>query len=187
VKIEKTSLPGVLSITPRVFEDNRGYFFENHHESHYKIAGICHKFVQDNISRSSKGVLRGMHYQLKNPQAKLLTVLRGSIFDVALDVRANSPTFGKWYGKVLSDENHSQLYIPEGFAHGFYVLSDIVDIYYKCSSFYNPKDEFGIIWNDPSIGIEWPLLDLNPILSQKDSNNCLLSSINREFLPSGSF
>jgi len=183
MKVEKTTLEGVFLITPLVHGDNRGFFFESYHESRYQDAGIHTHFVQDNISRSAQGTLRGLHFQLKNPQAKLLSVIRGTIFDVAVDVRAGSPTFGKWCGAILSDENHHQLFVPEGFAHGFYVLSEFADICYKCSDFYSPKDEYGVMWNDPSININWPLLNQDPLLSKKDLNNQRLHDIEQNFLP----
>ncbi|KAB8036806.1 dTDP-4-dehydrorhamnose 3,5-epimerase [Silvanigrella paludirubra] len=179
---KKNFLNEIILISPVVFNDDRGFFYENYHELKYKELGITCTFVQDNISRSKKGTLRGMHYQLNNPQAKLITVLRGAIFDVAIDIRIGSPTFGQWYGTELNDENHNQLFIPEGFAHGFYVLSDFADIHYKCSDFYNNKDEYGIQWNDSKIQINWPLLN-EPILSFKDAENISLTDIDNTKLP----
>ena len=159
-------IPEVKLIKPRVFPDDRGFFCQTYHEQQYREAGIDVTFVQDNWSHSSKGVLRGLHYQLKNPQAKLVSVLRGEVFDVVVDVRCGSPTFGKWVGEILSEENHHQLFVPKGFAHGFCVLSDEVDFVYKCSDFYTPGDEYGIRWDDPDIGINWPLK--NVVLAEKD-------------------
>jgi len=160
-------VPDVKLIKPRRFDDNRGFFQQAYHYEQYAEAGIGAQFVQDNWSRSTKGVLRGLHYQLKHPQAKLISVIRGEVFDVAVDLRRGSPTFGKWAGAVLSEENNHQLYVPEGFAHGFMVLSDTVDFMYKCSDFYAPGDEYGVIWNDPEIGIGWPDVE-TPIISEKD-------------------
>ena len=167
MKIIETKIPEVKLLTPRRFNDDRGFFQQTYHYKQYAEAGITTRFVQDNWSRSSAGVLRGLHYQLKNPQAKLVSVIRGKVFDVAVDIRRGSPTFGKWVGEVLSAENGCQLYVPEGFAHGFLVLSDVVDFQYKCSDFYTPGDEYGVRWNDPEIGISWPF-EGNPILAEKD-------------------
>lgn len=183
MQVEKTVLDGVFVIAPLVHGDNRGFFFESYHESRYHENGISSHFVQDNISHSAQGTLRGLHYQLKNPQAKLMSVIRGTIFDVAVDIRVGSPTFGKWFGVILNDENHLQLFVPEGFAHGFYVLSDFADISYKCSDFYSPNDEYGILWNDPSINISWPLINKDPILSKKDLINKRLNEMDQNFLP----
>ena len=183
MKVEKTVLDGVFLINPLVYGDSRGFFFESYHAERYKKMGIQPNFVQDNISRSSKGTLRGLHYQLKHSQAKLLSVVSGSIYDVAVDIRVGSPTFGQWIGAILNDENHHQLFISEGFAHGFYVMSETADILYKCSNFYNPQDEHGLIWDDPNIGIHWPLLNRTPLLSKKDATNLKLSDIDHEFLP----
>jgi dTDP-4-dehydrorhamnose 3,5-epimerase len=183
MQIEKTNLEGVFLVKPKVFGDNRGFFFESYHQNRYQDAKMFPQFVQDNISRSAKGTLRGLHYQLKKPQAKLLTVIRGAIFDVAVDIRKGSPTFGHWYGNVLSDENHFQLYLSEGFAHGFYVLSDMADVHYKCSDFYSPEDECGVLWNDPEIDILWPLVHPDPLLSEKDKVHRKLKEISLEMLP----
>ncbi|MCC7300924.1 MAG: dTDP-4-dehydrorhamnose 3,5-epimerase [Verrucomicrobia bacterium] len=166
-------IPEVKLICPRVFPDERGFFMQIYHEKQYRKAGLDVRFLQENWSRSTKGVLRGLHYQLKNPQDKLVSVIRGEVFDVAVDIRRDSPTFGKWVGEVLSDENHHQLFIPKGFAHGFFVLSDEADLLYKCSDFYTPGDEYGIRWNDPSIGIDWP--SNVPLLSGKDKLWSVLS------------
>ena len=167
MNIENLSIPDVKLIKPRRFDDDRGFFQQTYHYEQYAEAGITSRFVQDNWSRSTKGVLRGLHYQLAHPQAKLVSIIRGEVFDVAVDIRRNSPTFGRWTGAILSADNGHQMYVPEGFAHGFCVLSDTVDFVYKCSDFYIPGDEYGIIWNDPEIGIEWPQIgDL--LVSEKD-------------------
>ena len=176
-----TSLKEVLIIEPRVFKDERGFFKESYHKEKYQEAGIHHTFVQDNQSQSVKDVLRGLHYQLKHPQAKLIHVLGGAIFDVVVDIRQGSPTFGKWVGMHLSAQNHRQLYIPEGFAHGFCVLSEQADIEYKCSDFYSPDDEYGLRWNDPELNINWPIQ--NPLLSPKDAAYPLLSQQPKDNLP----
>jgi dTDP-4-dehydrorhamnose 3,5-epimerase len=154
MEVKNLEIPEVKLIKPRRFDDDRGFFQQTYHQRQYQAAGISPVFVQDNWSHSSKGVLRGLHYQLKNPQAKLVSVIRGEVFDVAVDIRRGSPAFGKWVGEILSAENGCQLYVPEGFAHGFCVLSDTVDFFYKCSDFYTPGDEYGIRWDDPDIGIE---------------------------------
>ncbi len=156
MKVTPTELPGVLLIEPRVFSDDRGYFFESYQEERYRGQGIGARFVQDNQSHSVRGVLRGMHFQLGRPQAKLVSVLQGEVYDVAVDVRKGSPTFGRWVGMVLSGENKQQLFIPEGFAHGFYVMSSTAHFYYKCSDYYAQKEERGLLWNDPGLGIQWP-------------------------------
>lgn len=180
--ITKTELSGVKIIEPKVYSDARGLFFESFQAARYKEAGIDLTFVQDNISRSSQGVLRGLHYQLQHQQGKLVTVLSGEIFDVVVDVRFGSPTFGKWIGLILSGQNHKQLYIPPGFAHGFCVLSQYADFHYKCTDYYHPEDEQGVIWNDKNIAINWPL-KAAPILSTKDSAYKNLADIKKEFLP----
>jgi dTDP-4-dehydrorhamnose 3,5-epimerase len=163
----KTSIPEVIVFAPPVFSDSRGYFLETYQLQKYAELGISKPFVQDNQSYSTKNVLRGLHFQLKHPQAKLVRVTQGEVFDVAIDIRRNSPTFGKWHGEILSAENKKQMYIPENFAHGFCVLSDGAEFLYKCTDFYVPGDESGLIWNDPQLAIEWPI-DL-PILSAKDA------------------
>ena len=163
-----TALPGVCILEPVVHGDHRGFFTEMYHERVFAALGIPHRFVQDNYSRSSRHVLRGLHYQLSRPQAKLVRVVRGEVFDVAVDVRRGSPTFGKWIGETLSEDNRKAMFIPEGFAHGFLVLSEVAEFIYKCSDFYAPADERGLIWNDPGIAIDWPLTG-NPILSAKDA------------------
>ena len=167
MNIIKTPLSGVLVLEPRVFSDQRGFFLETYHQQRYWEAGIERKFIQDNHSSSLQGTLRGLHYQLKYPQGKLVRVVLGEVFDVAVDIRLGSPSFGQWFGEYLSAENKKQLYVPPGFAHGFCVLSQSADFLYKCTEFYDPKDEYGVIWNDPGLAIEWPLEQ--PILSEKDA------------------
>lgn len=181
MNVLKTEIPGVLIIEPKVFGDQRGYFLETFQAERYKDAGIDCNFIQDNLSFSSRGVLRGLHFQIKNPQAKLVQVLKGCVFDVAVDIRPGSPTFGRWTGIELSEENHRQFFIPEGFAHAFCVLSETALFSYKCSDYYNPGDEGGIIWSDPEIGIKWPIKD--PVLSNKDSAYTRLSELKSEHLP----
>jgi len=167
----KTYIEGLYIIEQKVFSDNRGYFMETYNEKAFKEAGLDIRFVQDNQSKSKKGVLRGLHFQKRYPQGKLVRVFRGEVFDVAVDLRKSSPTFKKWYGCRLSGENRKQMYIPEGFAHGFLVLSDEAEFAYKCTDFYHPEDEGGYPWNDPSFNIEWPLEDIGELLlSEKDKN-----------------
>jgi dTDP-4-dehydrorhamnose 3,5-epimerase len=175
LKITATRIPEVLLVEPQVFGDSRGYFFESWHAQKYADQGLSAQFVQDNQSRSHRGVLRGLHYQLEQPQGKLVSVLAGSVFDVAVDIRLGSPTFGQWVGEELSAENHRQLYIPPGFAHGFCVLSDTADFYYKCTDYYAPQYEHGLLWNDADIGIAWPGDDFK--VSEKDSNNRTLAAL----------
>jgi len=168
-KFMETSIEGVYIVEPTVFGDERGYFMETYHEREFKEAGIDATFVQDNQSKSKRGVLRGLHFQRTKPQGKLVRVIRGEVFDVAVDLRRDSPTYGKWEGVILSEDNKKQFYIPEGFAHGFLVLSDEAEFTYKCTEFYHADDEGGILWNDPEIGVEWPLEGLDEIiLSEKD-------------------
>ncbi len=165
----ETEIKGVYIIEPRVFGDDRGYFMETYNSVDFKNAGLDMVFVQDNQSKSKKGVLRGLHFQIKHPQGKLVRVLSGTVFDVCVDIRKGSATYGKWYGVILSGENKKQFYVPAGCAHGFLVLSDQAEFSYKCTDFYHPEDEGGIIWNDPAIGIEWPLEGIGePLLSEKD-------------------
>jgi dTDP-4-dehydrorhamnose 3,5-epimerase len=169
LKVTTTSIPSVLIIEPRVFGDTRGFFFESFNQRAFNLAtGLDVNFVQDNHSRSSKGVLRGLHYQIQQPQGKLVRVVRGSVFDVTVDLRKSSPTFGHWAGVELTEDNHRQLWVPPGFAHGFYVLSDSADFLYKTTDYYAPEFECSLIWNDPTIGIEWPL-NTQPIISAKDA------------------
>jgi len=168
-KFIDTGIKDLYVIEPTVFGDNRGYFMETYNYNDFKEAGLDMVFVQDNQSKSFKGVLRGLHFQVNYPQGKLVRVLSGEVFDVGVDLRKDSPTYKKWFGVVLSGENKKQFYIPPGFAHGFLVLSDEAEFAYKCTEFYHPEDESGIIWNDPSIGIEWPLDGIGEIiLSEKD-------------------
>ena len=168
MKSTPTSLPDVLILEPRVHEDGRGFLFESFNQLHFKeLTGQKMQFVQDNQSFSAKGVLRGMHYQIKQPQGKLVRVIRGEIFDVAVDLRRISPTFGKWFGALISAENKKQLWIPEGFAHGFLVLSEAAELLYKVTDYYAPEHERSLLWNDPSVGIAWPL-EQPPVLSAKD-------------------
>jgi dTDP-4-dehydrorhamnose 3,5-epimerase len=181
MQVIPTDLPGVLLIEPTVFGDARGFFLESYHAQRYAEAGIPDHFVQDNHSRSQRGVLRGLHYQLTHPQGKLVWVMRGEVFDVAVDIRRGSPTFGRWVGIVLSADNHRQLYIPPGFAHGFCVLSEIVDFFYKCTDFYHPEDEGGVLWCDPDLGINWPIT--TPVLSEKDQRYPRLAEVPLERLP----
>ena len=170
MKITPTGIPDVVIIEPQVFGDARGFFFESYNERKLAAAlGRPMSFVQDNHSRSARGVLRGLHYQLPNPQGKLVRVVEGEIFDVAVDMRRGSPTFGKWESDVLSAENKRQLWVPEGFAHGFMVLSDVAQVLYKTTGYYSPADEQCIRWDDPSIAIDWPLHGSTPMLSAKDA------------------
>lgn len=172
-----------MLLTPRRFGDRRGFFEQVHHRRDYAEIGIRADFVQLNWSRSKRHVLRGLHYQLDHPQSKLITVIRGEIFDVAVDIRRGSSTFGKWVGAVLSEENARQIYVPHGFAHGFLVLSDSVDIIYHCSGFYAPDDEQSLRWDDPDIGIDWPLASVDPIVSARDAANPYLAAKNDSQLP----
>ena len=181
MNVESLEIPEVKLIKPRVFPDDRGFFMQTYHEQQYRDAGIDVRFVQDNWSRSTKGVLRGLHYQLEHAQDKLVSVIRGEVFDVAVDIRKGSPTFGKWVGAILSEENKHQLFVPKGFAHGFCVLSDEVDFVYKCSDFYTPGDEYGIHWNDPDVGIDWPMADV--LVSEKDKAVPLLKNIPQNDFP----
>lgn len=173
MKVSETDLPGVLLLESRVFHDGRGFFVETFSTAGLKGSGIPELFAQDNHSRSTRGVLRGLHYQLKRPQGKLVHVARGRIFDVAVDIRRGSPTFARWTGMELSDENLHSLWIPPGFAHGFCVLSDVADVIYKCTTLYDRADDRGVAWNDPEIGIQWPIE--SPIVSGKDSSHPRLS------------
>jgi len=166
MNIQPTSLDGVLLIEPKVFCDPRGFFLELYNRERYRQHGMAIEFVQDNRAFSLRGVLRGLHFQIRHPQTKLVWVPRGEVFDVALDLRQDSPTFGKWEGFRLTDENHRQLYIPAGFAHAYCVLSETAEFVYKCSDTYRPGDEGGVIWNDPDLGIDWPIE--TPVLSEKD-------------------
>ena len=179
--INETSLPGVFLIEPKKFGDNRGFFLETFRSSVFEEAGIPTKFVQDNHSRSSKGVLRGLHYQLFQPQGKLVRVATGSVYDVAVDVRNGSPTYGQWFGAELNEDNMQMMYVPPGFAHGFVVLSEIADFIYKCTNYYHPGSEQGIAWDDSDIGIDWPVKDV--MLSAKDLQNPQLKDQAFDLLP----
>jgi dTDP-4-dehydrorhamnose 3,5-epimerase len=181
LQIIETSLPGVLLIKPRVFADPRGFFMETYREHVLAEAGVHETFVQDNHSHSSRGVLRGLHYQLRRPQAKLCRVINGEVLDVAVDIRVGSPNFGKWVGAVLSGENHTQIYIPKGFAHGFVVRSETADFLYKCSDYYDGPDDRGVLWNDPELAIDWA--EPSPIISGKDLNYLPLAKIPLDELP----
>jgi dTDP-4-dehydrorhamnose 3,5-epimerase len=175
MKITTTRLPEVLLIAPKVFGDDRGFFFESWNEKAFRSLGITAAFVQDNHSRSARNVVRGLHYQIRQPQGKLVRVVSGEVFDVAVDVRRSSPNFGKWAGTRLSAANRSMLWIPPGFAHGFVVLSEQADFLYKTTDYYAPEHERTIVWNDPDIGVDWPL-DGDPIVSAKDASGARLRS-----------
>ncbi len=171
ISVTTCDIDGLKIIEPKVFGDERGYFFESYNYRDYAAAGIGEEFVQDNQSSSSRGVLRGLHFQIKYPQAKLVRVIRGEVFDVAVDLREGSSTYGKWHGVILSEDNKKQFYVPKGFAHGFLVLSESAEFAYKCTEFYHPGDEGGLVWNDPDIGVEWPIpegMELNII--ERDRN-----------------
>ena len=170
ITVETCEIEGLKIITPTVFGDNRGYFMETYNQKDMIEAGLTMNFVQDNQSSSTKGVLRGLHFQKEFPQGKLVRVVKGSVFDVAVDLRSDSKTYGKWFGVELTEENKKQFYIPEGFAHGFLVLSDIAEFCYKCTDFYHPNDEGGLLWSDPDIGVEWPIPEgMELTLSDKDT------------------
>lgn len=180
----ETELAGIILLEPRVFGDERGYFFECYRQDRFAELGIHGTFVQDNQSRSLRGVLRGLHYQLGRPQAKLVRALSGEIFDVAVDVRRGSPTFGRWVGERLSEDNRRMMYVPEGFAHGFLVLSESAEIHYKCTDLYAPKEERGILWSDPGVSVAWPIpqgVDL--VLSSKDTAYPTLATVPALDLP----
>jgi dTDP-4-dehydrorhamnose 3,5-epimerase len=175
LEVWKTLIEGVFLIEPKVFGDTRGFFFESYTKKKYGLTGIDVDFVQDNHSKSSQGVLRGLHYQISKPQDKLVRVTQGMVFDVAVDIRKNSPTFGHWVGFILSEQNMLQLFVPKGFAHGFCVLSEKAEFLYKCSDYYFPEDEGGIIWDDPDLNVNWPIKD--PRLSEKDKKYPRLKDI----------
>jgi dTDP-4-dehydrorhamnose 3,5-epimerase len=174
-------IPGVWELRPRIFRDARGFFLETYHQKEFTDLGIADSFVQDNHSSSVKGTIRGLHYQLQHAQAKLCRVVEGEVLDVAVDIRVGSPHFGKWVSVVLSAKEQNQIYIPRGFAHGYLALSEKVQFLYKCSDFYEPTHERGILWNDPQIGITWNIA--NPIVSEKDSRFTTLSQTPKELLP----
>lgn len=179
--ITETKIPGLIVIAPKVFGDTRGFFMETWNRDRYRTAGILDDFVQDNVSFSCRGVLRGLHFQKPNSQGKLVYVLQGEVFDVAVDIRLGSPTFGQWVSVMLSDENKRQFYIPAGFAHGFCVTSETALFVYKCTDIYNPGAEGSILWNDPALGIDWPIME--PELSAKDKTAIPLLALSRERLP----
>jgi dTDP-4-dehydrorhamnose 3,5-epimerase len=181
MKFIETSLPGCVVIEPQVFGDARGFFYESYNEAKYREAGIDRRFVQSNVSRSARGVLRGLHYQWPHPQGKLVSVLEGEVYDVAVDIRHGSPTFGKWAGVMLTAENHRHFWIPEGFAHGFCVVSEHATFSYQCTDLYNREADGGIRWDDPAIGIDWPIS--SPLLSEKDAKAPLLSEVAESRLP----
>lgn len=182
MRVSETILDGVLLIEPKSFSDSRGFFIEIwHHDRYREMLRINSDFVQDNHSRSSREVVRGLHYQLEHPQGKLVRVSTGSVFDVAVDIRKGSPSYGKWYGVELSDRNHRQLWIPPGLAHGFCVLSETADFQYKCTDYYCPECEHGIAWNDPELSINWPVE--TPVLSEKDKAYPTLNQVKDEHLP----
>ncbi|MEK7768711.1 MAG: dTDP-4-dehydrorhamnose 3,5-epimerase [Pseudomonadota bacterium] len=177
MKVIPTAIPAVLIIEPKVFGDARGFFFESFNQRAFSQAtGLDVNFVQDNHSRSAKGVLRGLHYQIQQPQGKLVRVVRGAVFDVTVDIRKSSPTFGQWVGVELTEDNHRQLWIPPGFAHGFYVLSDSADFLYKTTDYYAPEFERSLVWNDPKIAIAWPL-DVQHMVSAKDAQEMSLTDV----------
>ncbi|MBH5319141.1 dTDP-4-dehydrorhamnose 3,5-epimerase [Paenibacillus sp. GSMTC-2017] len=174
----KTGIEGLTIIEPKVFGDDRGYFMETYNFNDFSAAGLDMKFVQDNQSKSKKGVLRGLHFQTQHAQGKLVRVLSGTVYDVAVDLRKDSPTFKQWHGVMLTGENNKQFYVPEGFAHGFLVLSEEAEFVYKCTNFYYPEFDSGVMWNDPDIGIDWPLDGIEEILlSEKDKNQKALSEL----------
>lgn len=181
MKVTKLEIEDILLIEPDIFEDNRGFFMEIYNHHHYERLPGNHIYVQDNLSFSKKNILRGLHFQRKHPQAKLIQVISGEIFDVAVDLRRGAPTFGRWVGANLSDKNCYQLFIPQGFAHGFCVLSETAHVLYKCTDIYDPDDDKGILWSDPDINIDWPVT--NPILSDKDKKLLTLSSFKSNQLP----
>ena len=176
MQLTPLTIPDVVVIEPKVFQDDRGFFLETFQAEKYRAAGISVPLVQDNHSGSRRGVLRGLHYQIRKPQGKLVSAIVGEVFDVAVDLRRSSPTFGRWVGVTLSSQNHRQIWVPPGFAHGFYVLSEWAEITYKVTDFYDPQGERTLIWNDPQVGIHWPLPDdQKPILSPKDAQGLPLS------------
>ena len=181
MKIIEASLPGVLIIEPQVFKDPRGYFYESYNDAKYIKAGIRANFVQTNVSQSAKGVLRGLHYQWPNPQGKLVSVLEGEVYDVAVDIRRGSPTFGQWMSAMLTADNHRHLWIPEGFAHGFCVLSERATFTYQCTTLYDGAADAAICWNDAQIGVDWPISQ--PLISDKDAKAPLLANVPVDRLP----
>lgn len=181
MKFIESSLPGCVVIEPQVFGDPRGFFYESYNQAKYKAYGIDRAFLQSNVSRSARGVLRGLHYQWPHPQGKLVSVLEGEVYDVAVDIRRNSPTFGQWAGVMLTAENHRHFWIPEGFAHGFCVVSEYATFSYQCTDLYDATADGSVRWDDPAIGVDWPISD--PLLSEKDAKAPLLSDVPAERLP----
>ncbi len=181
MRVIETALPGTLILEPQVFGDTRGFFYESYHQAKFRDAGIDQQFVQSNVSRSARGVLRGLHYQWPNPQGKLVSVLEGEVYDVAVDIRRGSPTFGQSAGVMLTADNHRHFWVPEGFAHGFCVVSEFATFTYQCTALYDPKADAGIRWNDAALGIDWPVSD--PLLSDKDRKTPLLEDVPPERLP----
>lgn len=181
MRVERTKLSGLLLIEPRCFRDERGFFLESFQTERYRDAGIAETFVQDNHSRSRRDVLRGLHFQVKRPQAQIVTVMRGRVFDVAVDLRPGSATFGRWQGVELSEDGPRQLYMAPGFAHGYCVLSDFADLHYKVSEIYDESDEGGVVWSDRQIGIRWPIE--NPVISSRDRSYLALRELKRDRLP----
>lgn len=181
MKVIETALPGARILEPQVFGDTRGFFYESYNKAKWIEAGIDVEFVQSNVSRSARGVLRGLHYQWPNPQGKLVSVLEGEVYDVAVDIRRGSPTFGRSTGVMLTSDNHRHFWVPEGFAHGFCVLSEFATFTYQCTALYDPKADAGIRWNDAALGIDWPLSE--PLLSDKDGKTPLLEDVPPERLP----
>ncbi|GAB1824867.1 dTDP-4-dehydrorhamnose 3,5-epimerase [Turicimonas muris] len=178
--VEKTPIEGVLLVKPKVFGDKRGFFVETWQKKRYEEAGINLPFVQDNYSMSTKGILRGLHFQKKHPQGKLVMVSQGEVFDVAVDLRKNSPTFGQWFGSLLTAENQHQLWVPPGMAHGFVVLSETAHFHYKCTDYYHPEDEGSIRWNDPEVDVKWPI-SFEPVVSEKDAKAPFFADIKDSF------
>ena len=182
MNIVKTKLSPVLLLEPKLFKDSRGFFMELYKESAYQAAGISAQFVQDNMSGSLKGAVRGLHYQLNHPQGKLVSIIRGAVFDVVVDIRVGSPSFGEWVGFELSETNHKQVYVPPGFAHGYCALSEEVIFHYKCTDYYHPEDEYGLLWSDPELNIAWPL-EGEALISAKDAACPLLKDVSLDKLP----
>ena len=186
ITVTPCDIEGLYVIEPTVFKDERGYFVETYNQNDFREAGLDMVFVQDNQSKSKKGVLRGLHFQKKNPQGKLVRVVSGEVYDVAVDLRKGSDTYGKWYGVLLSAENKKQFYVPEGFAHGFVVMSETAEFVYKCTRFYDPSDEGGLMWNDPEIGIDWPVPEnAELLLSEKDQHHQPLKDFESPFTMEG--
>lgn len=177
MQFTRLAIPEVVLLTPKVFGDERGFFMETFRQDEFEQHCGNYQFVQDNHSSSGKGILRGLHYQYQQPQGKLVRVTRGEVFDVAVDMRRSSPTFGKWVGEYLSESNKCMLWVPPGFAHGFYVTSEMAEFQYKCTDYYNPNDEYSLLWNDPTVAVQWPNKSDNPILSQKDRDGKIINDL----------